>query len=442
MKKRTVKRIIALAAVVFTLGFSAVFGGCSALGGRDGINGKDLNIYDIYEAAKVESGNLELTFAEFLKEYLSYTPSEIEQAASIKGAINRSLLSSVSVQSYFTENSKPVAYNGSGVIIDVDADKGDMTVVTNCHVVYSARSKRYASDDGYADSINIWLYGSESAYTEVYQDNAISANIIAASKTYDVAVLQVTGSELVKKSKARAAKWSDSEEVFLGETAYAIGNANSQGMSANVGYISKDLEVVKVDLGTTANSEMFDYNVMRTSAAINSGNSGGGLFNLNGEVIGLVNSKGKDDAVGFGYALTAASTKRVVQSMLDNYSAVRGEVHYVNRVRHGINVEVKDMYSTGLNQSGYAEICEKVTVSSVSLSAATGKLESGDWLKNIKIMRGTEQIENMDINREHNFHDAMLSVRAGDEVIFTVQRGDSEIVQNITFVESNFEKVV
>ena len=443
MKKRTFKRIIVAAAVALTLGFSAVLGGCSSFGGRDGVNGKDLNIYDIYEAAKAESGNTDMTFTEFLKEYLSYTPSELEQQASIKSAINRSLLSSVSVQCYFMG----YELNGSGVIVDIDTDKGDMTVVTNCHVVYSAKS------NGYADSIKLWLYGSESDYTKTYQNNAIEASIIAASKHYDVAVLKVTGNELVKKSQAQAAKWSEAEEVFLGETVYAIGNANSQGMSANVGYISKDLESVVVDLGDghtlkyymsvlKSDKSGYEYNVMRTSAAINSGNSGGGLFNLNGEIVGLVNSKSKSDETGFGYALTAASTKRVVQSMLDNYASVHEEVHYLNRVRHGISVEVGDMYSTGLNEDGFAEIYEQVKVSSVSLSAASGKLSSGDILKHIKIMRGGNVIEDLDINREHNFHDAMLSVRAGDEVIFTVQRGGSEVTQTVTFGESNFEKVV
>lgn len=434
---KRIKGIIIAALVALTLGVSALFGGCNAFTPSDIISGKDLNIYEIYEAAKAESGNPDMTFTEFLKEYLTYTPSELEQAVSLKTSINRSLLSSVSVQTYFVENGRSVQYNGSGVIIDINVEKGDMTVVTNCHVVYSAKSKRYASDDGYADSINLWLYGAESAYNTVYQENAISAQLIAASKTYDVAVLKVTNSALVKKSKARAAKWSDSEEVYLGETVIAIGNANSQGMSANVGYISKDLEIIEVDLGDT---DRYKYKVMRTSAAINSGNSGGGLYGLDGRIAGLVNAKGKTDETGFGYALTAASTKRVVQSMLDNYAFTGREEHYVNRVRHGISVEVADMYSTGLNENGYAEIYEQVKISSVSLSAASGKLQSGDILKHIKIVRGESVIEDLDITREHNFHDAMMSVRAGDEVIFTVNRGGSDVVQTITF--DNFEKVI
>ncbi|MCM1438400.1 MAG: S1C family serine protease [Roseburia sp.] len=432
-----VKKFIAAAGIALTLGVTAVFGGCAYA--RDGINGKDLNIYDIYEAAKVESGNADMTFTEFLRDYLSYNPDDIENAVTLQTSINNSLLSSVSVRSKFTENGNAVEYGGSGVIIDVDTGRGDMTVVTNCHVVYSAKSRQYSTDDGFADDVNIWLYGSESNYEQTYEKNAIRAQLIAASKTYDVALLKVTGSELVKKSKAKAAKWSQSEEIYLGETVYAIGNANSQNLSANVGYISKDLETVSVDLGTSGSKEIYEYSVLRTSAAINSGNSGGGLFNLSGEIVGLVNSKGKSDAAGFGYALTAASTKRAVASMLENYAETLQEAHYINYVRHGIEVEVTDMYSTGLNQSGYAEIYEQVKVSSVSLSAASGKIEGGDWIKHIKIMRGDTVVEDMDINREHNFHDAMLSVRSGDKVVFTVVRGDNEFEQSVTY--TSFERL-
>ena len=441
MKNRKFKTIIATVSVALTLGLSAAFGGCNALTPRDGIDGKDLNIYDIYAAAKAESGNPNMSFSDFLKEYFNYTSVELENAASLKASINRSLMSSVSIQAQFTENGSSVAYSGSGVIIDIDAQKGDMTVVTNCHVVYSAKAARYGQD-GYSDNIYLWLYGSEVDYVSpldpVHTQNAIPAQLIAASKTYDVAVLKVSGSD--KISQARAATWTTSEEVYLGETVYAVGNANSQTMSANVGYISKDLERIQVDLGTTSKSDIYTYNVMRTSAAINSGNSGGGLYNLEGELVGLVNAKSKSDVTGFGYALTAASTKRVVQSMLDYYEAEGGEAHFVYRVNHGIKVSVTDKYSTGLNQSGLVEIFEKVEVKGTSLSsAASGKLSGGDVLKNIKITRGGTVVEDIAIKREHNFHDAMLSVRAGDTVEFTVERNQETVTQTITFGENSFE---
>lgn len=447
MKNRKLKRIIAAAAIALTLGAASAFGGCTGAVGRDGVDGKDLNIYDIYQTTKEETGNPDLTFAEFLKEYLSYTPSQIEQQTSLAASINRSLLSSVSIQAQFNENGSPAAYSGSGVIIDIDKANGDMTIVTNCHVVYSSKANRYGQD-GYSDTIYLWLYGSESDYTQTNNNNAIPATLIAASKTYDVAVLKVTGDKNVKRSQARAAEWTAAEESFVGETVYAIGNANSQTMSANVGYISKDLEQISVDLGDKGllgSTVYYNYNVLRTSAAINSGNSGGGLYNADGELVGLVNAKSKEDVAGFGYALTAASTKRVVKSMLDNYAATGAEAHYLNKIindkLNGIYVEVSDMYSTGLNADGYAEIYEQVTVLN-SRGAASGKVQSGDVLKNIKIMRGNTVIEDLPVNREHNFHDAMLSVRAGDSVEFTVERAVvGEMTVTVEYAASDFDEV-
>lgn len=430
---------MATVGVALTLGFSAAFGGCNALTPRDGIDGKDLNIYDIYEAAKVESGNPQMTFNDFLKEYFSYTSTELENAASLKASINRSLMSSVSILSQFSESGTTASYSGSGVIIDVDKQSGDMLVVTNCHVVYSSKAKSY--NQGFSENIYLWLYGSESDYEQTYKNNAIPATLIAASKTYDVAVLKVSGSD--KLSQVRAASWSDAEEVYLGETVYAIGNGNSQKMSANVGYISKDLEQIKVDLGDTnfGSKVYYTYNVLRTSADINPGNSGGGLFNMAGEIVGLVNAKSKEDAAGFGYALTAASTKRVVQSMLDEYAATGQEAHYVKRAKHRITVSVTDSYSTGLNKDGYAEIYEKVRIESVDLGVASGKLQYGDIIKHIKVTRGGQVIEDMDITREHNFHDAMLSIRQGDSVEFKIERDEGEMTQTMVFGEFNFEKV-
>lgn len=437
MKSKKLKAILATAGLALTLGVSAAFGGCSAVTPRDGINGKDLNIYDIYEAAKTESGNPGLTFTEFLKEYLSYNPEDIATSVSLQTAVNRSLMSSVSIQTQFTESGRTVAYSGSGVILDVDRASGDMTVVTNCHVVYSAKSKRYSSDNGYPDSIYLWLYGSESNYTQTNKNNAIPATLIAASKTYDVAVIKVTGSDLVRKSQATAASWSDAEEVYLGETVFAVGNANSQQMSANVGYVSKDSELIKVDLGDDNGG--YDYTVLRTSAAIKSGNSGGGLYNLGCEIVGLVNAKGKTDATGFGYALPAASTRRVVDNLIDGAEA--GKVSRVKRFKHGLNVEVTDMYSTGLNKDGFAEIYEQVTVSSPSFgSPFYGKISGDDVLKRVKITRGNTVVEDIEIRREHNFHDVMLSVREGDTVEITVMRGEDEITASVT--ANGFENLI
>lgn len=455
-RKKRIKGIIAGIAVAAAVASSALFCGCFGSGSKNGVNGKDLNIYDLYEAAKAESGNSSLTMDEFLRDYLSYTSSELEEATSIKAAVNRSLMSAVSIVANFrTGLMQSSSGAGSGVIVDIDRDKGNMTVLTNCHVVYNARAKNYGNQ-GYSTDISVWLYGTESQYVSVNSRNAISASIIAASKTYDVALLKIENSDLVKSSKAIAANWTAEEDVYLGETVFAVGNANSDKISANVGYISRDVEQIKVDLGIKADAslgisadpEEYSYNVIRTSAHIYGGNSGGGLFDINGELVGLVNARSSsshDDVssgsidISVGYALTSSSTKRVVARMLADYSGT--ETHGVKRARHGIDVLVSDMYSTGLNDKGYAEIYEQVEVSSVAFGTpAFGKLKSGDIINNVKVIRGGVTVENVQIKREHNFHDVMLAVNPGDTVEISATRNGTPLSPvSVTFGNANFE---
>lgn len=430
----------AAVAVAFCVGLAALFGGCAGRDGRDGASAADINIYDIYEAVKAESGNDQLTFLEFLKEYLTYTPSEIEEAVSLQAAINRSLLSGVSVRASFVENSGGLynaVYNGSGVIIDVDRELGNMLIVTNCHVVYSAKAV-FMAQDGFCDDIGVWLYGSE--YSE---KGEIKAEIMGASRQYDLALLKVENSDIVKNSKAQAAVWAGGEEVYMGERVYAVGNAGGDKMSATDGIISKDNETVTVDLG---GGQPYNYHVLRTTAFINAGNSGGGLFNMSGSLSGIVNAKGRDDAVGIGYALPAANAKRVVKNLTAAYNRNGGEVHGAYLARHGLTLGVEDSYSTGLNKDGFVEIREIVKISLISpVSVYLGSLEAGDRLKHVKVIRpldgGPYVVEDMDILREHNFYDAMLSVEEGDIAEITVWRGGEEKTFSHTFGNGDFSVV-
>ena len=435
--KNRLKTIIVGIVLTACVAVSAIFGGCKGESGRDGLNGKDLNIFDIYETTKEQTGNPDLTFEEFLKEYLSYSNDELDKATSLRASVNKSLLSAVTVRADFSYRNTEVKYtnNGSGVIIDINRDNGDLTIVTNCHVVYNSE----AVGDRYSQSVHVWLYGNESQYTQVNSANAIEAQIIGASKSYDLAVLKVTGSELVKRSKAEKAKWVKGEEHYLGETVYAVGNANDDMISANVGYISKDLEVVSVNLGDAT----YNYSVVRTSALINSGSSGGGLYNYAGELTAIVNAKGSSDAIGVGYALPASTVKRVVNRMISDYYSDGKERRDVRLVKSGIQVTVKDSYSTGLNEQGLAEIYEQVTVTGVSFGPAFNVLRTGDIIKHIKITRQDGIIEDLDVNREHNFKDAMLSVEAGDVVSITVVRDGEERSKplKITYSASDFERL-
>lgn len=447
-----------IAAVMLFSGCGLFMGedGKDGLDGRDGKDGKDgasVTIYDLYEAAKQEHGG-ELTFDEFLRDYLSYSGSEINAAASLQASVNRSLMSAVTVLSRFKYGSYGFytykVFTGSGVILSVDKEAGDAYVVTNCHVVFGDTS----ADANYiSECVRLYLYGqdvngvnftlSKDRSTIYDYGYGIVAEVMCASATYDIALLKVTNSDIIKRSEVVAASFSDAEDVYLGETVYAIGNASSEGMSASNGIISKDSEFISLNLSDKYSDDdaAISYRVMRTTAPINHGNSGGGLFNADGEIVGIVNAKDDDaDADNMGYVLPGNLVKRLLKLMYDQYSG-----YYTMGVKKaylGVETSVSDSYARYDEESNRAVITEILRVKKIDSFPAYGKLMVGDIFKKIRIVDsdGNEK-ENLTVTREYHVRDVMFSVRFGDTVYVTVERGGVEIEVAIVYNNNSYFKI-
>lgn len=447
---KTCTAALAAALIVCTVILSA----CTVSLGADGRDGQDVSIYEIYEAtnaARVEAGEEELTFLEFIEEYLSYDSEELAEATSLQTAINRSLLSSVQVTASFTETTSNTGGNpifqqgsttetyisqGSGVIIDVDKDAGDMYIVTNCHVIYS-----YGADTEFSDDVNVYIYGKEyTIYTYnnssyIDDSNAISAEVIGASLTYDIAVLKVEGSEIVKNSNVVAAEWSTDENVYVGETVYAIGNAAGEGISATTGIVSVDSEDITLDMyDTSSTSDDFTYRTIRTSVPIYSGNSGGGLFNANGKLVGIINSKTVAASTGeysdnISHALPAANVRRAVQNLIDRYEESGSFESGIYRATLGVTVQSVSSSAYMNNTTNLVEIVETIQVYEVADGAlAEGSLQAGDQIVSIKITDSESTVkEEYDVTRLFNVSEILLSARVGDLVYITVKRSGEEI---------------
>lgn len=447
------------AALLFSgCGFFAGADGQDGLDGRDGKDGTSFSIYDAYEAAKQIEGNENLTFDEFLKEYLSYTDGELNEAASLQASINRSLMSAVTILtrfkyksgSYFGSTSYEYKFfTGSGVFLKVDREAGDAYVVTNCHVVYGDTS----DDANYiSEYIRLYLYGQDvngvnyvkSSDNSSLIDNGygMTAQVLCASVTYDIALLKVTNSDVIKRNEVVAARFADAEDVFLGETVYAIGNAASEGMSAAQGIISKDSEFIKLNLSDKYSDEQAakQYRVLRTTAPINHGNSGGGLFNLNGEIVGIVNAKDDDaDADNLGYVLPGNYVKRLLKLMYDDYNGYFSMG--VKKAYLGVETKVSDSYARFDEDTNRAVITEVTRVEKVDGFPAYGKLKAGDIFKKLRIVAsdGTEK-ENLTVTREYHVRDVMFSVRYGDTVYITVDRDKTETEIVIPYNSSAYFK--
>ncbi len=208
-------------------------------------------------------------------------------------AAAKGLLSAVSIESNFditktyapsifgsggTKKTEEKAY-GSGVIYNLDKDLGSAYIITNYHVVYMKGSDT-AND--VSDEIYVYLYGQE------YPEYAISAEFIGGSMNYDIAVLKVTNSDVLRKSKAAAAEFADSNETSILDTAIAIGNPEALGISATVGAVNVDSEYITMT--SLDETGYISLRVLRIDTAVNGGNSGGGLYNAAGKIIGIVNA--------------------------------------------------------------------------------------------------------------------------------------------------------
>ena len=241
-------------------------------------------------------------------------PSD-KPSASVKNPI----LSAVSIRCGFYENqyawngavtgTKETASAGSGVIYKLDKENGDAYIITNYHVVFNGNSTT-----GISDRIYVYLYGMEMMNSDG-NTYAIPAAYVGGSMNYDIAVLKITGSEILKNSNAVEATVANSDEVSILDTAIAIGNPGAAGLSATSGCINVDSEEITVGFDTASGTVSVTLRVMRTDAAVNSGNSGGGLFNEKGELIGIVNAKDADDSVdNIGYAIPS----NIARAIADN----------------------------------------------------------------------------------------------------------------------------
>ncbi len=173
---------------------------------------------------------------------------------------------------------------GSGFIID---EKG--IVVTNNHVID----------------------GAEDIVVQVNGEKKFNAKVIGADPLSDIAVLQLDTQE-----KFTPVKFGDSDKARIGDWVIAIGNPFGLGGTVTSGIISARNRSIGL-------SRYEDY--IQTDASINSGNSGGPLFDMNGDVIGINTAiLGRSGNVGIGFSIPSNSAKIVIDQLIEFGETKRG----------------------------------------------------------------------------------------------------------------------
>ncbi|HPG92054.1 MAG TPA: trypsin-like peptidase domain-containing protein [Clostridia bacterium] len=363
--------------------------------------------YEELYAIAVQNG-YDGTFAEWRAAYSSNADSEID---SVEAATAKALRSVVCIFAGFTSSSGETGRSaGSGVIFYEDDDYA--YIVTNYHVIYEVSAQPKISND-----ISVYLYGM------FYDGFDIQAEYIGGSMTNDIAVIKIPKNDRYLGSASVPATIADSGTVFAGESAIAVGNPNAGGISVTSGIIS--IESENIDLTAPDELTLMSLRVFRIDTPVNPGNSGGGLFNGEGELIGIVNAKYLDSETdNIGYAIPTNIAISLARKIIES------EGQTIEKVIFGITMQITDSTSVYDQATQRTYVLQEVTVVDVGVgSASQGYLIEGDILKSFTYNGVTRAI-----NRLYSVTDYIFTFKQYDTVTFTILRNGVEMQIDIPMV--------
>ena len=208
---------------------------------------------------------------------------------------------------------------GSGVILSADG-----LVLTNAHVA----SPR-------AVELSVTLASLE----------RVGARLVGWDHWTDLAVLQLDLTEVKRRGlKFTHAEFGDSTKLFVGQTVYAVGTPFGLTRTATRGIISNNNRYFEDSRGVNGYETGAFNTWLQTDAAINPGNSGGPLVTEDGKVVGI-SSRGYLGANNLGFAIPAATAKRVVEGLAHDGSITRSYIGLVPRALQ----DLENFYALALN---------------------------------------------------------------------------------------------
>ena len=303
----------------------------------------------------------------------------------------------VSVMGSFTQEittfwgpsyTRPTEGSGSGIIVAENND--ELLIVTNNHVVEGAQELKVSFIDG----------------------TTATARIKGLDSDMDLAVISVSLADLSQETRnsIAIARLGDSDSLKLGMPVIAIGNALGYGQSVTGGYISALNREVVMEDGTKGT-------FIQTDAAINSGNSGGALLTVTGEVIGINSSKIKGSGVeGMGYAIPISSASPIIADLMERRTDVvdESEMGYLGVTMQNVIEQVNQMYGIP-----YGVFIVEVEEDSPAQQAGIRK---GDVIV---------KFDGRKISSNDDMKDTMQHYKAGETVKITVMRSVDGNYENI-----------
>ena len=383
---------------------------------RPGHPGKGKRIVCAAAAAVVLFGSCTLTY------HLAASRAKAENAQTV-AALNRQLSE---LQSQLNTLSRSAGASQSGTVVptqgltpaQVYARNVDSVVAISCDASTTINGQRMTAtvtgsgfiltEDGYVVTNYHVVENAASVTVTTQSDESFRATVVGHDTTADMALLKVEAQNL------QAVTLGSSSELVIGDMVVAIGNPlGTLNATQTVGYISGINRQISTDNNYTT--------MLQTDAAINSGNSGGPLFNMKGEVIGITTAKYSGTSSsgasieGIGFAIPIDDLKRNLEEL-----QTKGYISSAYLGIMGMDVDPDAVKNYGIPNGAYVD----------SVEAGSPAAQAGIAPKDIITALGGEAIT--------SFNDLARNLRSfapGDETTVTVYRGGKELTLPITLGE-------
>mgnify|MGYP000772679032 CR=1 FL=1 len=318
--------------------------------------------------------------------------------------------------------------SGSSLTTEQVADlvSPSVVVITTEQVVYSqwswygqsqvesgAGSGVIISSDGYILTCAHVVSGASNITVSI-GDKDYPATLVGEDTTSDIAVVKVDATGLTP------ATVGNSDNLKVGESVMAVGNPLGElGGTVTSGIVSALNRSVSIQGSSSVNT----MSLIQMDASVSPGNSGGGLFNMNGELVGIVNAKSSDsDAEGLGFAIPVNDAVKVAQELLEN-GYVTGRPYL--GISYYAVTDAQTAAQLGVNAYG-VYIVEVVKGG----PADKAGLQAGDRIVSVD---GSEVATQSDLGTLMQDH------KAGDTIEITVARGGQMQTVTVTLGEKGAE---
>ncbi|MDD3400491.1 MAG: trypsin-like peptidase domain-containing protein [Eubacteriales bacterium] len=264
------------------------------------------------------------------------------------------------------------------------------------------------TEDGYIATCAHVVDGASDIKVTLNDDTTYPATLVGTDSRNDIAIIKIEAEGLM------AATIGDSDMLTVGEDVIAIGNPLGELRgTATAGIISAVRRTVEV--------EGVEMELIQTDAAISPGNSGGGLFDSNGNLIGIVNAKVSDsDAEGLGFAIP-------VNNVFSEINQLMTQGYVSGRAYLGVYTQNVTVRNNGGMYFGGATYCVQVTSIVAGGAAEQAGIQAGDLIL---------AVDETSISSNTDLADVIAAYNAGDTATLTIQRDGQQSTVTVTFGEN------